>query len=86
MASRSRDSVGVLLTLDVQSVLEFELRLQQYIELRRHGKILEAKKHAQKYIIPQIESRLPDAHRAAGIMAYPPTTTTEPYRVCETIA
>ena len=78
---RGRDSSDPVLTSDAQTNLEFELRLQQYIELRRNGQVLEAKMHAQKYIIPQIDIHMPDAHRAAGIMAYPPNTRAEPYKV-----
>ncbi|KAL8787877.1 MAG: hypothetical protein Q9195_007570 [Heterodermia aff. obscurata] len=64
----------------IESNLEFELRLQQYIELRRNEKVIEAKQHAQKFIIPQIDIRQSDTRRAAGIMAHSPTTRAEPYR------
>ncbi|KAL9612743.1 MAG: hypothetical protein Q9167_002682 [Letrouitia subvulpina] len=60
--------------------LEFELRLQQYIELRRHGQVLEAKKHAQKYLSSNTEPHLEEIHRAAGLLAYAPDTQIEPYK------
>ncbi|KAL9037678.1 MAG: hypothetical protein Q9214_005592 [Letrouitia sp. 1 TL-2023] len=60
--------------------LEFELRLQQYIELRRHGQVLEAKKHAQKYLSSNTEPHQEEIHRAAGLLAYSPDTRIEPYK------
>ncbi|MCJ1256648.1 GID complex subunit containing RING finger motif [Lignoscripta atroalba] len=60
--------------------LEFQLRLQQYIELRRDGHLLEARQHAQKYIAPHTDTHFTDIHRAAGLLAYPPDTQAEPYK------
>ncbi|KAL8824784.1 MAG: hypothetical protein Q9191_004822 [Dirinaria sp. TL-2023a] len=60
--------------------LEFELRLQQYIELQRSGQTVEARRHAQKYIMEKIEGRQPEADRAAGILAYSANTRMDPYR------
>lgn len=65
----------------LQNTLEFELRLQQFIELRRKGRLLEARQHAQKFISPSIENNNPEVHRAAGLLAYSPQTRAEPYRV-----
>ncbi|MCJ1225387.1 GID complex subunit containing RING finger motif [Toensbergia leucococca] len=64
----------------VQNNLEFELRLQQYIELRRNGRLLDARQHAQKYIAPHTDTHLSEIHRAAGLLAYPPNTQAEPYK------
>lgn len=63
-----------------QNTLEFELRLQQFIELRRRGHLLEARQHAQKYISSNTETNNPEIHRAAGLLAYPLDTRVEPYR------
>ena len=64
-----------------QSELEFELRLQQYLELVRTQqplKLLEATRHARKYFSSHPNSIF--AVRAAGLLAYSPNTTVEPYR------
>ncbi|KAL8710921.1 MAG: hypothetical protein Q9220_004520 [cf. Caloplaca sp. 1 TL-2023] len=68
------------LTRKTNSTLEFELRLQQFIELRRKGLLLEARQHAQKYITSNTEITKPEVHRAAGLLAYLPHTRMEPYR------
>lgn len=65
----------------LQNNLEFELRLQHYIELRRGGQLLEARQHAQKYIAPHKDTHLDKIHRAAGLLAFPPDTQAEPYKV-----
>ena len=68
--------------LFAQNNLEFELRLQQYIELLRATRIGEARQHAQKYIIPQVDTYPTEINRACGLFAYPPDTLAEPYKVC----
>ncbi|PTU17724.1 hypothetical protein P175DRAFT_0444810 [Aspergillus ochraceoroseus IBT 24754] len=63
--------------------LEFELRLQQYIEMIRTGekaKVAEAMVHAKKYLAPYIETQSAEIHRAAGLLAFPRDTKAEPYR------
>ncbi|KAL5334568.1 CTLH/CRA C-terminal to lish motif domain-containing protein [Aspergillus crustosus] len=63
--------------------LEFELRMQQYIEMIRTGdkaKFTDAMSHAKKYLIPYIETQSPEIHRAAGLLAFPPDTKAEPYK------
>ncbi|KAL4890411.1 protein fyv10 [Aspergillus ambiguus] len=63
--------------------LEFELRLQQYIEMIRVGdreKLVEARAHAKKYLTPFIETQSAEIHRAAGLLAFPKDTKAEPYR------
>ncbi|KAL8782871.1 MAG: hypothetical protein Q9213_005048 [Squamulea squamosa] len=68
------------LTRKTNNTLEFELRLQQFIELRRQGLLLEARQHAQKYISANVEHNNTEVNRAAGLLAYPPETRVEPYR------
>ena len=64
------------------STLEFELRLQQYIELRRAGKALDqAKQHANKYLQPYAEARSDKVYQAIGLLAYPPGTGVPTYEV-----
>lgn len=68
----------------VQYNLEFELRLQQYIEMIRSGdktKYMEAMVHAKKYLTPYIDSQPTEIHRAAGLLAFPKDTKAEPYKV-----
>jgi macrophage erythroblast attacher len=65
-----------------QSNLEFELRLQQYIEMVRSAdtkKLIEARTHARKYLA--LHSDTAFAIRAAGLLAFPPETEAEPYKV-----
>lgn len=61
--------------------LEFELRLQQFIEQRREGKLAEAKRHAQKYLAPYIDTYPNEFYQAMGLLAYPPNTRAEKYKV-----
>lgn len=64
--------------------LEFELRLQQYIEMLRTGdksKYMDAMMHARKYLTPYIDSQSTEIHRAAGLLAFPRDTKAEPYKV-----
>ncbi|KAG9768961.1 protein FYV10, partial [Aureobasidium melanogenum] len=85
--NENRNSLKKLITAPHKTTdLEFELRLQQYIELVRAGttaKKLEARIHAQQYLTPHASSR-PDAiMQAAGLLAQDPNDTSaqaEPYR------
>lgn len=54
----------------LESDLEFELRLQQYIELIRDGQKLEAVIHAQKHLTSHKDSDL--VLQAAGLLAFDP--------------
>ncbi|KAL3481866.1 CTLH/CRA C-terminal to lish motif domain-containing protein [Aspergillus californicus] len=63
--------------------LEFELRLQQYIEMIRTGdkaKLVDALAHARKYLSPNIETQYAEIHRAAGLLAFPSPARDEPYK------
>lgn len=55
-----------------QSTLEFELRLQQYIELVRSRRREEAVAYARKHLHPSYDSHKEDFHRASCLLAYPP--------------
>ncbi|KAE8382124.1 protein fyv10 [Aspergillus bertholletiae] len=66
-----------------QHNLEFELRLQQYIEMvrtRDKGKLVEAMAYAKRFLSPYIESQSTEIHRAAGLLAFPQDTIAEPYK------
>ncbi|KZF22660.1 hypothetical protein L228DRAFT_282752 [Xylona heveae TC161] len=70
----------------MNSSLEFEVRLQQFIELVRSGqigetkKLLEATQHARKYLIPHKDTQSKEIHRSAGLLAFAPDTQVEPYK------
>jgi macrophage erythroblast attacher len=67
-----------------QNNLEFELRLQQYIEMIRSGapgKQLEAMLHAKKFLVPYRDTHNEAIFHAAGLLAQPPDTSHEPYKV-----
>lgn len=69
--------------------MEFELRLQQYIEMIRSGdksKLVEAMVHAKKYLTPYAETQSTEIHRAAGLLAFPGDTKAEPYKVRHVIS
>ena len=68
-----------------QNRLEFELRLQQFIELRRNGQLVEARQHAQKYLTQHAGTYLEEVKRAAGLLAYPPGTQVIEYKVSGSI-
>ncbi|EXJ79871.1 hypothetical protein A1O3_08156 [Capronia epimyces CBS 606.96] len=82
--AENKNSLKKLITAPYKCTnLEFELRLQQYIELVRAGTIpkkLEARMYAQQHLTPHASSR-PDAiMQAAGLLAQEPNTEAEPYR------
>ncbi|KAK2765915.1 GID complex subunit containing RING finger motif [Arachnomyces sp. PD_36] len=67
-----------------QHNLEFELRLQQYIEMIRTGdkvKMIEGMQHAKKFLSPHLESQSSEIHRAAGLLAFQPGTGADRYKV-----
>ncbi|KAM0334171.1 hypothetical protein ACHAQA_001191 [Verticillium albo-atrum] len=52
------------------SCLEFMLRFQQYVELLRNQKLLEAIAHAKKYIVPYKFIYADQCRKAFGLLAY----------------
>lgn len=64
-----------------QSTLEFELRLQEYIELARDQKKQEAMAYSKKHLVSWQETHLPQIMQAATLLAIKPSTTCGPYRV-----
>ena len=65
----------------MQNRLEFELRLQQCVELRRNGKVVEARQHARKYLTQHANMYPREVNRAAGLLAFPPDTQVPEYKV-----
>ena len=70
----------------LQSTLEFELRLQQFIELVRSGRRKEATAHSKKFLAPHWDTHLADIQRVSGLLANPPSTPEPRYKVCDTCA
>ena len=61
--------------------MEFNLRLQEYIELVRARKLADAILYARKHLTPWSETHLKEIQRAMGLMAFTPDSTCENYRV-----
>ena len=86
---RLKGDVTTTLLADIfaKSNLEFELRLQQFIELvrtRQPQKLSEATQHAKKFLAPHKDTQLAEILKAGGLLAHLPNTQTEPYRVSGT--
>jgi len=82
--NENKSSLKKLITAPYKTTnLEFELRLQQYIELVRAdttAKKLEAMMHAQQHLTAHTASRADLIMQAAGLLAQSPDTDAEPYR------
>lgn len=82
--NENKNSLKKLITAPYKTTdLEFELRLQQFIELVRAGttaKRFEATMHAQQHLTPHTSSRAEAIMQAAGLLAQTPETEAEPYR------
>ncbi|CAH1783401.1 unnamed protein product [Owenia fusiformis] len=64
----------------MKSSLEFNLRQQEFIELIRNNKRLEAVRHARKYFTNLEEAQLFDVQRVMGLLAFSSSTTIIPYK------
>jgi len=64
-----------------QSNLEFELRVQEYIELVRNGQHLLAIGYYRKHLVPFAQTHRDAIQRAAGLLAFPSETQVQPYKV-----
>jgi len=64
-----------------QSTLEFDLRLQEFIELARAQKRAEAILYSQKHFPAWQETHLPQIQQASALLAFSPTTRCAPYKV-----
>jgi macrophage erythroblast attacher len=63
----------------VRSPLEFELRVQEYIELVKFGRTSDAIAYARQHLAPWAAQRPVELHRAAALLAFPKDTCCEPY-------
>ncbi|KAF8137503.1 CTLH/CRA C-terminal to lish motif domain-containing protein [Boletus edulis] len=64
----------------IRSTLEFELRLQEYIELSRDRRTQEAITYARRYLIPWQETHLEQITQAMALLAVQPSTTCGQYK------
>lgn len=64
----------------IRSTLEFRLRQQEFIELIRQNKKLDAITHARKYLSNIDESQRGELEHIMGLLAHPLDTKKEPYR------
>jgi len=65
-----------------KSTLEFDLRMQEYIELSRARKNFEAIAYSQKYLVQWQDTHISQITQLLALLAFPPTTTCGPYKVC----
>ena len=64
----------------MRSNLEFNVRLQEFVELIKAGKRMDAVKHARKHLSSDDPDQLPYVQRGMGLLAFPVDTNVEPYR------
>ncbi|CAL8143230.1 unnamed protein product [Orchesella dallaii] len=64
----------------IRSTLELEIRVQEFIELVRHGRRNEAVKHARKYLADsEGEEYISAVKKCMGLLAFPVSTSLSPY-------
>jgi macrophage erythroblast attacher len=64
-----------------QCTLEFDLRLQEYIELARARRTHDAKAYMNKHMNSWLDTHVKPIKQAAVLLAVPPDTKMGPYRV-----
>jgi len=64
----------------MKSSLEFNVRLQEFIELVKAGDKLEAVKHAKKHLASDDSGQLETVQQACGLLAFPLHTALQPYK------
>ncbi|KAG4304320.1 hypothetical protein PORY_002295 [Pneumocystis oryctolagi] len=60
--------------------LEFELKLQEYIELVRKNELSQAIAYSRKYLVPYAELHMEEFKRAMALLIFPPHTECEYYK------
>lgn len=71
--NRSRPKKG-------KNKLEFRLRMQEFVELVRQGKMMQAIKYARGYLAPWATVYLPELQRAMAVLAFKADTQCGPYK------
>lgn len=64
----------------MKSTLEFNVRLQEFVEFVKVGKKMEAVKHARKHLATDDPDQLPVVQRGMALLAFPKDTTLTPYK------
>lgn len=65
----------------LKSSLEFQVRLQEYLEMVKAGNKIDAVKHAKKFLCTETElEHLAIVQQAMGLLAFPVTTIIQPYK------
>jgi len=64
----------------LRSNLEFNVRIQECIELVKSGKKLDAVKHARKFLAADESTQLELVQQVMGLMAFPLDTPIQPYK------
>ncbi|KAK5671376.1 GID complex subunit containing RING finger motif [Batrachochytrium dendrobatidis] len=64
-----------------KSTLEFNLRLQEYIELVRVSKTSQAIAYARKYLTPWSDTHMQQIQQAMGLLAFTSQTTCKSYKL-----
>merc|ERR1712106_1123460 len=64
----------------MKSTLEFQVRLQEFLELVKSGNKLEAVKHAKKFLSTDDSSHLGIVQQGMGLLAFPLSTAIQPYK------
>ncbi len=70
----------------MQNTLEFDLRLQEYIELARARKSVEAIAYSRKHLLQWKDTHQHQIVQATALLCYPPTTSCAPYKVSSPFA
>ncbi|XP_041985184.1 E3 ubiquitin-protein transferase MAEA [Aricia agestis] len=64
----------------LNSNMEFKIRVQEFIELVREDRRLEAVRYAKKHFSTYEDGQLDDIQHCMGMLAFPKDTDVEPYR------
>uniref|UniRef100_A0A665VRJ6 E3 ubiquitin-protein transferase MAEA n=1 Tax=Echeneis naucrates TaxID=173247 RepID=A0A665VRJ6_ECHNA len=80
-ASHSIERLNVIFGLFLwQSCLEFSLRIQEFIELIRQNKRMDAVRHARKHFSQAEGGQLDEVRQVMGMLAFPSDTHISPYK------
>ncbi|XP_026322860.1 E3 ubiquitin-protein transferase MAEA isoform X2 [Hyposmocoma kahamanoa] len=64
----------------LNSTMEFKIRIQEFIELVREDRRLEAVRYAKKHFSTYEDGQLQDIQHCMGMLAFPKDTDVEPYK------
>ncbi len=81
VGSSACSSMSRPMTFLPKNPLEFDLRLQEFIELSRIRNLMEAIAYQKKYLIQWQDTHSAQINQAAALLAYTPATAFGPYKV-----